>query len=176
MSAASDAQRHVYLDDHLPYTVKMLHYTYSQMFPTQHRLSWNEHFAAFAVYARSLEKFLTNDDKGNLKARDFMDFEATKGRNIDGPMQLLDRQVFHLAKGRPTEAEDKFSLENAKAVYEWVKENFADFLAKLPPRLREHYNEKNADPANDTQIIAPTPRTASNEPTHVIATIVTPKV
>ncbi|SRR5208282_4832603 len=122
-----------YLQEHLPYMLKMLRYTYGQMRQQQHYLSWNAHFESFAVHARNLTNFLTNSDKGNFKAADFVtDYKARKG-DLSGPMSRLGDQVFHLAKRRPTEVVAKFNTDHAKDVSDWIETNFADFLTKLKP-------------------------------------------
>ena len=138
-----------YLQEHIPYMLKMLRYTYGQMRQQQHYLSWNAHFESFAVHARSLTRFLTNKDKEDIKARHFV--EGYRGRIGDqsGPMQRLQRQVFHLAKQRPTEVIGKFNSDNAKEVFEWIESNFADFLSKLDPEQRGLFEESKSHPEND---------------------------
>ena len=147
-----DQQMRDYLDEHLPYMLKMLRYTYGQMLQGQHYLSWNAHFELFAVHARNLVNFLTNSDTGNFKAHEFVrDFKARKG-DIDGPMRKLEQQVFHLAKARPKDAVGKFNSEHAGRVGEWVEENFEDFLSKLSklsPERRALFNNEKADPSMD---------------------------
>ena len=146
---ADEQQKHNYLDEHLPYMLKMLRYDLGQMQQSQHYLSWNAHFESFAVQARNLVNFLTNNDSGNFKAGEFVrDFKARKG-NIGGPMAKLEQQVFHLAKSRPKGVVGKFNTEHAERVSKWVEENFADFLGELSAELRAVFNAKKADPAMD---------------------------
>jgi len=57
-----DEKQKAYLQEHLPYELKMLRYTYGQLLQKQHCLSWNAHFESFAVHARNLVNFLTNGD------------------------------------------------------------------------------------------------------------------
>jgi hypothetical protein len=145
-----DQQRQDYLDEHLPYELKMLRYTYGQMLQRQHYLSWNAHFESFATHAANLVRFLTNTDTGNFKASDFVKggYRARIG-DAHGAMEKLKRQVFHLAKNRPKTVIDKFSTEpHAKEVFEWIETNFADFLSKLG-QLRKFFNDKKADPSQD---------------------------
>src|ERR1700681_1670057 len=109
---ASEQQEHDYLDEHLPYMLKMLRYDYGQILQSQHYLSWNAHFESFAVHVRNLVNFLTNNDTGNFKASEFMqEFKARKG-DISGPITKLDQQVFHLHKARPREVIGKFNTEH----------------------------------------------------------------
>jgi hypothetical protein len=117
----TEQQKHDYLDEHLPYMLKMLRYTYGQMLQRQHYLSWNAHFESFAVHARNLVNLLTNGDKGNIKAKDFAENFRARIGDASGAMSKLDQQVFHLAKERPKNAVDKFNTEHAKAVYDWIE-------------------------------------------------------
>jgi hypothetical protein len=140
-----DQRKKDYLDEHLPYMLKMLRYTYKQMLEQQHYLSWNAHFESFAVHARNLVAFLTNNDTGNFKAKEFVaqDYKAVKG-DLQGPMKKLDEQVFHLAKTRPTDVVGKFDTKHAEIVSRWIEKNFADFLNQLG-ELRPHFNDKKAE-------------------------------
>ena len=58
----------------------MLRHTFMKFMTIHNALDWNAYFVAFAVYARNLHNFLTNDDDSrNFKADDFVDqFKATK--------------------------------------------------------------------------------------------------
>ena len=71
VAAAAD-QKVDYLKEHLPYMLKMLRYTFSRMQDEPNYLSWNAHFESFAIHARNLVNFLTNADKNNLKAGEFV--------------------------------------------------------------------------------------------------------
>jgi hypothetical protein len=148
-----DQERRNYLDEHLPYMLKMLRYTYGQMLQQQHYLSWNAHFESFAVHARNLVKFLTNGDTGNFQATQFVrgGYRA-RHDEIKGAMQKLEAQVFHLAKKRPREAIGKFSTEpDAENVRAWIEQNFSEFLSKLGD-LRPLFNDEKADPAKDNGV------------------------
>ena len=149
-AVAIDQDQRNYLDEHLPYMLKMLRYTYGQMLQRQHYLSWNAHFESFAVHARNLVKFLTNGDTGNFQATKFVR-GGYRARNDDirSAMKKLESQVFHLAQNRPREAIGKFSTEpDAKKVHDWIESNFAEFLSKLGD-VRKLFNDKKADPAKD---------------------------
>jgi hypothetical protein len=143
----TEQQKRDYLDEHLPYALKMLRYTYGQMLQAQHYLSWNAHFESFAVHARNLVNFLANNDTGNFKAHEFVkDFKARTG-DVGSLMAKLDQQVFHLAKRRPMKAVGKFNTDHAKLVLEWVQQNFAVFLNRLSSEQLALFNERKADPA-----------------------------
>lgn len=152
MSVDLDKQKVDYLDEHLPYMMKMLRYTSGQLSQGQHYLSWNAHFESFAVHARNLVNFLNNADGQNFKACDFAkDFRARPGE-IAGHLQKLRDQVFHLGKNRPRTVIGKFDSEDAGKVFDWIVENFAEFLAKLPKESRDLYNDAKADPAKDQAV------------------------
>jgi hypothetical protein len=148
--ANDDEQKNEYLREHLPYELKMLHYTSKQMLEWQHYLSWNAHYEAFAVHARNLVKFLSNGDDGNFKADQFIrgGFKA-RTDHICSLMRKLDKQVFHSAKNRPSTLVGKFSADDAPPVCEWIEKNFADFLGKLSPEQRQMFDDKKADPSAD---------------------------
>jgi hypothetical protein len=134
---ADENQKHNYLEEHLPYMLKMLRYTHGQMLQTQHYLSWNAHFESFAIHARNLVNFLANKDLGNFKASEFVSgFKAPTGETIGGLTRKLDQQVFHLAKSRPKDVIGKFSSEHAAPIRNWIEHNFAEFLRRLSPQLR----------------------------------------
>jgi hypothetical protein len=143
----NDQQR--YLNEHLPYMLKMVRYAGSELHKEQFYLAWNSHFESFAVNARNLVNFLTNGDTGNFKAVDFVpDFRSRIG-DLSGPMGKLREQVFHLSKRRPTEAELKFGSESADEVRSWIENEMADFLAKLALTnavLANFWDEKKAVP------------------------------
>jgi len=144
-----NAEQRDYLEEHLPYMLKMLRYTYAQMQQQQHYLSWNAHFESFAVHARNLTRFLTNNDKGNFKANEFASEYRAQIGDESGPMSRLQRQVFHLAKRRPKDVVAKFDIDDAKGVIDWIETNFADFLSKLEPAERALFDEPKSLPDSD---------------------------
>jgi hypothetical protein len=146
-----DQQKRDYLDEHLPYMLKMLRYTYGQMLQEQHYLSWNAHFESFAVHARNLIKFLSNSDEGNFKAHQFFPqgYKARVGGDIRGAMAKLEQQVFHLHKGRPRTFVGKFNTEHAHEVRDWIEKNFDIFVRQLDQDWRPLFNDKKADPTQD---------------------------
>jgi hypothetical protein len=42
--------------------------------------------------------------------------------------------MFHLGKSRPSEADNKFNLTDADAVYEWIEQEMSKFIAQLPAK------------------------------------------
>jgi hypothetical protein len=158
-----DQQKKDYLAEHLPYELKMLRYTYQQMLQEQHYLLWNAHYESFAVHARCLVDFLTNGDPRNVNAREFVAYKVVKG-NIQGPMNQLNEQVFHLAKKRPKDVVGKFDTGDAEVVRRWIEENFADFLNQLEDKQRRLFDDKKADPAEDEALLITTKPDAPGKP------------
>jgi hypothetical protein len=141
-----------YLDEHLPYMLKMLRYTFGQIKKDQWYLDWNAYFESFAVNARNLVEFLTNGDKGNMKATYFIlgGFHRAKNEsnknNITNLMKALDEQVFHLGSGRPREQSLKFGREAVGRVYPWIEKYMKEFVDALP-KDGEGKNKFNAEKA-----------------------------
>ena len=144
-----DQQKRDYLDEHLPYMLKMLRCTYGQMLQKQHYLSWNAHFESFAVHARNLVKFLANSDDHNFKAHHFSQGYRARVGDIQGAMKKLEQQVFHLGKKRPRNFVGKFNTEHAQEVRDWIEKNFNIFLGKLDDSWRPLFDDKKANPAQD---------------------------
>ena len=144
---ADDSTKRDYLDEHLPYMLKMVRFTYGRIQQEPCYLAWNAYFESFCVNARNLVVFLTNGDDGrnNFKASEFADgFRARLG-DLSGPNQELNKQVFHLDKKRPAQSSGKFDTADAKKVLDWIEENFAAFLGRLPPDLQELFNVNKAE-------------------------------
>jgi hypothetical protein len=143
---AEDEKRE-HLDEHLPYMLKTVRHDIEEICrPRQYYLSFNAHFESFAVNARNLVKFLTNGDKGNLQANDFIEggFKSRVG-DIATPMAKLDKQVFHLDRNRPRE-DGKFDTENAKEVHDWIENSFQSFHDALSPTDKALFNAAKATP------------------------------
>lgn len=133
-----------WLGDHLPYELKMLRHTYAQMLKPQFYLDWNAFYESFAVHARNLANFLTNDDRKNFKACDFVqNFKARKG-NLAKITSMLDMQVFHLVKDRPVTNTGKFNTEHAKKVLDWIEDEMTNFLARLSAEDKKLWDESKA--------------------------------
>ncbi len=145
---SSKQRRTAHLQEHLPYELFMMRYTYLQMSEGQPLLRWNAFFAAFGVYARNLCQFLTDrKDSNNFKASDFAaTFIARDADSIHGALLRLNKQVFHPAKDRVTDPKNKVSLTDALKVLDWIEKNIALFVAALDERYRAYWNPDKADP------------------------------
>lgn len=139
-----------YLKEHFPYSLKMLRFTLRQMREPQHYLSWNAHYESFAMHARALVRFLTNSDKGNSKASDFVTGFRARIEELGSKVELLNRQMFHLAKTtRPTATVDKFNIDDATELLNWIEKHFRDFLNALDGEDRKLFDAEKANPDRD---------------------------
>jgi hypothetical protein len=133
----------------------MLRHTFMKFMTIHNALDWNAYFVAFAVYARNLHNFLTNDDDSrNFKADDFVDqFKATKlPKEIRSLMsQSLHLQVFHLGKSRPIGAAEKVDVSRARQLGCWLETNFASFIEGLAPEYQSEWDWDAAGPDRITQ-------------------------
>jgi hypothetical protein len=143
-------QRHEieqHLDDHLPYERMMLEYTLQKITAGGSQCEWNVHYESFAVHARNLYYFLTNGDGTNAKAYEFVPgFKADRTATTIAIFPKLSAQVLHLSPSRPTEAEKKVQLDDAKKFHAWIVLNFSKFVEALSPELRSHWNEPRSKP------------------------------
>jgi hypothetical protein len=134
-----------HLNDHLPYELLMLRYTYQQLHKQQLQLNWNVYLETLAVHARNLYYFLTSKAK-NLKANDFDTEYKHKGHlTLTGTMQKLQSQVLHLGKERSSDPEKKTNTDHADRLYQWIEKEMSRFLASLSPEDRIHWRGDGAD-------------------------------
>ena len=104
---ASTQQKIEALERHLPYEMLMLRHTYGRIERETNHLNWNMALESFAVHARILKSFLTNDDgSGNFQAKDFSStFPATRDQSVASKLRKLNERVFHLGKQRVARSE-----------------------------------------------------------------------
>ena len=96
-------ERTNYLREHLTYELLMARYALRKLSVQTSQLDWNCYLEAFAVHARNMANFLTNDDGNNEKAKYYVaDFSASKPQQISSAFDRLNKQVLHLAKNRRT--------------------------------------------------------------------------
>jgi hypothetical protein len=94
-----------------------------------------------------LYEFLTNGDKSNAKACEFVPhFSATKSGSTKDTFPELLAQVFHLSPRRPTDAKNKVQLADAKLFHSWIDKYFAAFVSQLPADLQPHWNAARSVP------------------------------
>lgn len=141
-----EQQKKDWLNEHLPYELMMARYSIAQLREATFWLDWNAFLASFAVSACNLAAFLTNAEKGNnFRAHDFVEgFRSRKG-DFAKAFAMLEPQVFHLGKARPTD-KGKFTLQEAVAIYDWIASEMQKFIQQLGS-WREYWNEQRAAPA-----------------------------
>jgi hypothetical protein len=160
---SSEAERKTYLNEHLGYEMFMLRYT-AQTLPQRHQqLEWNICVESFAVHARVLYEFLTNDTiSQNFRARDYVrDFKAPKTNDTIGIFDRVHRQVLHLAKNRSSEAAGKIILADVEKAKQWIEDHFKIFIGSLEEPYRSCWDEHAATPPQNGLSLM---FTASGEP------------
>jgi alpha-acetolactate decarboxylase len=92
-----------------------------------------------------LADFLKSNSKSrNFDASDFAsDFSIQNRNEIDGKLQLLDRQLFHPAKAREVDPAAKFDTKKAAVVFNWIERNFTLFENAIKDEYRLHWKPEN---------------------------------
>ena len=98
---------------------------------------------SFAVHARNLYWYLVNKKNHGEDhiAREFADnYTVPNASDMTGPFQRLNQQVMHLGKQRKKDHADKFHIEAAEKVADWIERAMPRFRAALEPReVRERF-------------------------------------
>jgi hypothetical protein len=125
-------QKIAWLGDHLPYELKMMRYSLREMKRETFYLDWNAYLSTFAVSACNLAAFLTNSEKSgnNAQACQIVKGFRSRKENLQGKFRVLEPQVFHLGRSRPTD-KGKFLLADAVEIAEWVEAEMKSFIAQL---------------------------------------------
>jgi hypothetical protein len=146
---SSLAQKIAHLGDHLPYEVLMLRYTQSQVNKLLYPLDWNEQYESFAVHARSLTDFLSNENGSrNFNAEDFsvkfkIDDDAELRRVVN---QDMNAQVFHFGKNRKSDEERKIDVQKVNRIFPWLMQNCRRLIEELDDVLKPHWHGERCDP------------------------------
>lgn len=160
-----------WLKEHLAYELDMLHFTLERISVLPESPEWNAHFESFAVHARNLYGFLTNDSgQGNYNASDFVPhFRSAKTDLTKGAFPKLLFQVLHLGKRRPTSTHGKFTLDICRQFYSWIEENFKMFTDQLGEPYASAWAGRSTGPAKPTSLMVQIGdgAKASSQPTSV---------
>ena len=134
-----EVQKGLYIKEHLPYEINMLRYTQNVLNAgSVTRLDWNALYESFAVHARNLYVFLTNEDGPNARAKDFVPaFKAEKDDQTKSVHQRFLAQIFHLGPKRPRLSQAKIGLSDINVYFSWIERNFGSFLDQLKGHYRE---------------------------------------
>ena len=153
------------LEDHLPYELMMLKFTFAKMSEAREQLDYNAYYEAFVVHARNLYWFLTNDDKSNAHACEFvLGFKASKTNATISTFQDLHRQVLHIGKGRKTNREQKVQYDEAKDVFDWIILNSDVFIGRLDSTDLANFRSDRAEPRCGSYVLLGGRATASSHP------------
>jgi hypothetical protein len=141
--------KHQALSEHLPYEAMML--SFHKMKTIADAYDWNAYHESFAVHARDLKSFLTNDpDRKNFHAVDFTSYyKPDKPGDLASVFQDLDRQVLHMGRLRTTESERKVSTDDAHRIFDWINPALQDFVNALPDSYRSIWNHELASRHKD---------------------------
>jgi hypothetical protein len=151
-----------WLHEHLSYELLMVRHAHKELQVPVIRsaceqLVWNANFGAFAMYARNLYDFLTNEaGPRNFVAKNFAaEFEADKTPLV-GIMNNLNEQAFHPGKQRtPSNDKRRVGLVKVNTVYAWVETNMQKFLGQLKQPYNTIWDQDMADLAKITKHAVP---------------------
>jgi hypothetical protein len=138
---SSEQDKEYWLREHLQYEIRMLEYTLAKIGQLPEGDDWNAYYESFAVHARNLYVFLTNDEAGNRKAKEYVDYQAQKTCRTISVFQKMRAQVLHPGKNRSTGTEEKANLGDAQAIAKWIGESFSEFAEKL--RGKRYFEDLN---------------------------------
>lgn len=127
----TEDEKREYIEEHLRYEELMLRYTLSKVTDLTAGLDWCAYLESFAVHARNIHDFLTNNEGSSHRARDFVKGHRSDPNTRPGSYQRLNAQIFHLTKGRPSESSEKFNSNNAMEVAKWIDAELKKFFDAL---------------------------------------------
>lgn len=155
----SEEQLASWLDEHLPYELSMLRYSFMKMKAPTEPLDYNAHYECFAVKARLFWDFIGCRDVGptNVKATHFApNFDPPDREHIQEELNLLNPQVMHTGRDRPKDPAKKISLDNCLDFGLWVENGMELFLKALPSERRRLWNaDKARDDLKITRSVSP---------------------
>lgn len=131
---ASNAKKAEWLKEHLHYELMMLLHTYGRVCELNQCPDRCAFYESFAVHARNLYNFLTNDeDSRNYRADEFVYGFESKGNELHGKIQRMNIQVQHMGKARvgDSDSEDKITTVDCETVARWIEKNLQRFLNQL---------------------------------------------
>lgn len=139
---STDADKKAWMKEHLRYEITMMRSAFRETVALAPRVkvdatlqyAYNVAYEAFILHARNLSDFLQNSGgPTNYKANDFVPKFKTKNykKSMEGPMDALHRQVFHMAKNRPAGGVTKFDTTKCVQVNSWLEAQLSDFRAAL---------------------------------------------
>jgi hypothetical protein len=101
--------------------------------------------------ARNLYEFLNNKGSNNeVKRHEYAGyartFQLSSISGITGTLQMLNEQVFHMGRKRPTNRDGKVTLERIDKVFNWTEKNVLELVASFDETFSEKIQMHRADP------------------------------
>jgi hypothetical protein len=139
-----------YFNEHILYELLMLRYARGRL-RSSTQILWNAAFSAFNVSARNLYEFLNNKGTTNeVKRHEYLKYSAafrlSDITKMTGTLQLINEQVFHMGRKRPTSGDGKVNLERVDEVFAWVEHNMLSLVASFEDEFRSKIQMHRADP------------------------------
>jgi hypothetical protein len=132
-SPGSASELAEWMKEHLSYEMLMLQHTHRKLSQIEDQLDWNTYYESFAVHARNLYRFLTNEE--DVQAAHFVKgYKAGKTHETVSAFQRLPLQVFHMSLHRPPTGSRrgaKVDADARDAVLSWIENQMNDFIGKL---------------------------------------------
>jgi len=156
---SSTDEKRYFLNEHVAYEVSTMREAYRRLLTTEDQVDWNIAFKAFVSSARCLKEFFS-DGHSNAKAKEYVKGFKPPPHKLRGVLRHMNQQVEHVAKERPYNAKDKFGIEEAGRVLEWIEECLAAFTEALP----SSYSKDWLPPKPQTIPVNPSAPGASAQP------------
>lgn len=128
---SSTDEKRKFLREHVAYEILTMREAYRRLLTTEDQVDWNIAFKAFVSSARCLKEFFS-DGHSNAKAKEYVSGFKAPAHKLQGLLRHMNQEVEHIAKERPYDAKDKFGIEEARRVLEWIEESLAAFTEMLP--------------------------------------------
>jgi hypothetical protein len=158
---------------HAQYEYEMAQGCIAELKKPQGQFLFNVLLAAFAVYWRNCQKFLTGDDDQNaIKAKKYVKrFEPSSAEPLEDEIEKLHEQVLHLSGKRTTNNEEKLAVESALKLMDWLNSNMEDFAGRLDEPYKSLWQSQGPKGPNspEPQTTGPTGAAAPQATNHVWA-------
>lgn len=158
---ASAAEKKKWLKEHLIYERDMFRHTYRKVCELSQSLDRFAFYESFAVHARNLYSFLTNDeDPRNYRAREFIDGFESDGGELHGKIQRMNTQVQHMGKSRAgdDDPDKKIKTGDCETVARWIEEHMQRFLSQLGEPYKQVWLDRGAKMQTEPMLSIPRPR------------------
>ena len=118
----------------------MAQYCIEELNKEQMQVEFDVLLAAFAVYFRTSRDFLKNKgDQESIKAKQYVEFNATSAEELEDELNTLHWQILHLSGKRTSVDERKLGLAGCNKLNEWLRENMSLFVKALPDHFHKEW-------------------------------------